>query len=122
MSESSSDSQQTQPPAEDARPALAYESNSKHSEPWQPGRKGSICDMEVRLHALTLLQESELEGDKRFAVFNGRPYCAQEQRTGIWHGYPVGWVEVPPRLHRIWKLQGKVTKRQLKLHWEAHQW
>jgi hypothetical protein len=33
----------------------------------------------------------------------------------------VGWSEVPPRLCRVWRHQNKVSKRQLKLNWEAHQ-
>jgi hypothetical protein len=100
---------------------LVYESNPKHRDPWQPGRKGSICDLDVRPHAQTLLAQSELDGEKRFAVFNGRAYCAQEHRPGTWHGYPVGWLEVPPRLRRIWKQQGRISKRQLDLNWEKHQ-
>ena len=100
---------------------LVYESNPKHRDPWQPGRKGSICDADVRPHAEALLAESELDGERRFAVFNGKAYCAQEHRPGTWHGYPVGWSEVPPRLCRVWRQQNKVSKRQLKLNWEAHQ-
>ena len=70
---------------------LRYESNPKHSDPWQPGQKGSICDQEVRHHVVELLQTSQLDGDKRYALFDGRPYCAQEHLPGVWHGYPVGW-------------------------------
>jgi len=100
---------------------LKYESNPKHTEPWQPGRKGSICDTAVRPHASLLLRSSELEGDKRFAVFDGKAYCAQEHSPGCWHGYPVGWVEVPPRVRTVWRRQGKITKRSLKQNWETHQ-
>lgn len=121
MSEQSSEPQELRLPADELRQTLVYESNPKHSEPWQPGRKGSICDQDVRQHAATLLRDSELVGDKRFAVFNGRAYCAQQHRPGIWHGYPVGWIEVPPRLQRHWKQSGSLTKRQLKQYWEAHQ-
>lgn len=114
-------SEQQDQPSESEEHTLVYESNPKHSEPWQHGRKGSICDMEVRPYAQSLLLESELDGEKRYAVFEGRPYCAQEHRLGVWHGYPVGWMEVPPRLQRLWKQAGKVTKRQLKQNWESHQ-
>jgi len=99
---------------------MRYESNPKHSDPWQPGRKGSICDREVKPHVIELLCQSEIEGDKRYAVFQGRAYCAQQHSPGVWHGYPVGWIEVPYRLQKKWKDDGKVTRRQLKQYREAH--
>ncbi|MDZ4851483.1 MAG: hypothetical protein SGI77_19510 [Pirellulaceae bacterium] len=99
---------------------MRYESNPKHSDPWQPGRKGSICDQEVRPHVTELLIASEVDGDKRYAVFDGRAYCAQQHQPGVWHGYPVGWIEVPYRLQKLWKSEGKVNKRQIKQHKEAH--
>ena len=100
---------------------LVYESNPKHTDPWQSGRKGSICEADVRPHAQALLLQSEVDGDKRYAVFDGKAYCAQQHRPATWHGYPVGWVEVPYRLQKLWKEAGKVTKRQIKQHKEAHQ-
>lgn len=101
--------------------ALRYESNPKHSEPWQAGRKGSICDQEVRPRAAELLNSSEIDGDKRYSVFNGKAYCAQQHLPGVWHGYPVGWMEVPYRLQKQWKASDKVTKRQLKKYRESHE-
>lgn len=77
---------------------LVYESNPKHSEPWQPGRKGALCDDEVRPHVQQLLEASEQVKGKRYAVHDGKPYCAQEHRSGRWHGYPIGWREVPAKL------------------------
>ena len=121
MSEQLPDPQDTLQAADMQQNALVYESNPKHRDPWQPGRKGSICDMQVRPHVLTLLRESEVDGNKRYAVFNGRAYCAQEHSPGTWHGYPVGWREVPARLRQHWMQQGKVSKRLLKLNWEEHQ-
>lgn len=100
--------------------ALRYESNPKHSEPWQPGRKGSICDQVVRPHVLELLKSSELDGQKRYAVLMGRAYCAQEHQSGVWHGYPIGWIEVPCRIKSKWKDAGSVTKRDLKRYKESH--
>lgn len=91
-------------------PQLIYQSNPKHSEPWQRGRKGSICDQAVRPHAPTLLNDSEPDGDKRFAIFEGRAFCAQEHQAGKWHGYPVGWKEVPSRIRRVWRESGKLQK------------
>lgn len=100
---------------------MRYESNPKHSDPWQPGRKGSICDEEVKPHADELLEGSVADGNKRYAVFKGRAYCAQEHEPGVWHGYPVGWIEVPYRLQKRWRIEGKVTKRQLKKYRESHE-
>lgn len=100
--------------------ALRYESNPKHKEPWQPGRKGSLCEAEVHSLAHRLLKQSILwDNGKRYAVYNGMAYCAQEN-AGQWHGYPVGWREVPPRLALQMRRQGLVSKRQLDRYWRAH--
>lgn len=88
------------PPArdQDAAPQeLVYESNPKHSEPWQSGKKGSLCEPGIRELADQLLLQSVLHNEKRFAVHDGRAYCAQQHSPNHWHGYPVGWVEVPPK-------------------------
>src|ERR1700736_2407885 len=77
---------------------LKYESNPKHRDPWQPGKKGSLCEPEVRSFAEQLLKESVLYGDKRYAVYKGKAYCAQQHGPNLWHGYPVGWQEVPSKL------------------------
>ena len=97
---------------------MEYESNQKHSEPWQRGRRGSLCPKEVRGIAAQLLAGSELVDAKRYAVFAGRAYCAQESRLGVWHGYPVGWKEVPPRLRLWWRRQGRVRNRDIKQNWD----
>ena len=39
---------------------MEYESNPKHSDPWQRGRRGSLCPKEVRPIAEKLLEGSEL--------------------------------------------------------------
>ena len=93
---------------------MEYESNPKHSEPWQRGRRGSLCPEEVRGIAAEMLAGSELVEAKRYAVFGGKEYCAQEHRPGVWHGYPVGWKEVPPELRSRWRRQGRVGNRDIK--------
>lgn len=97
---------------------LRYATNRKHSDPWQRGRRGSLCPKEVRPFACHLLNVSETDGAKRYAVHEGKAYCAQEDRRGTWHGYPVGWVDVPERLRRKWTADGKVTRRQIRLNWD----
>ena len=97
---------------------LRYVTNRKHSEPWQPGRRGSLCPKEVRPFACDLLNASETDGAKRYAVHEGKAYCAQEDGRGAWHGYPVGWVDVPERLRRKWTADGKVSRRQIHQNWD----
>jgi hypothetical protein len=103
-----------------AQDELVYESNPKHSDPWQIGKKGSICDQAVRPLAADLLRTSIIWKGKRYAVHEGRAYCAQEHSPNRWHGYPVGWVEVPPKLARQWMRDGNLTNHDRKKYWEAH--
>ena len=97
---------------------MDYESNPKHSKPWQRGRRGSLCPSEVRDMATDLLDGSELVEFKRYPVYDGKAYCAQEHRPGLWHEYPVGWKEVPPRLRVRWRKQRRVRNRDIKKNWE----
>lgn len=97
-----------------------FRGSDKHTKPWQQGRKGSLCPEDIdRRHAQALLDASEMVGKQRYAVFAGRAYCAQSDDHGThWHGYPVGWKEVPPRVwHRFLK-DGKVSRRDLGRYWE----
>jgi hypothetical protein len=94
---------------------MQYEGNPKHKEPWQRGRRGSLCPKDIDLkRAQTLLDQSEAFGRKRFAAFEGSAYCAMEHREGRWHGYPVGWSEVPPAVRSLMIEKGKVTRREIK--------
>lgn len=111
---------ETPTPGSTDPPELVYESNPKHVDPWQTGRKGSICEHEVRPQAQRLLISSELVGAKRYAAFSGKAYCAQEHSPGHWHGYPIGWVEVPPPLVLRWIQERRITRRDRKRHWEGH--
>ncbi len=99
---------------------LVYESNPKHSEPWQIGKKGSPCKAEIRPLAADLLRESVIWKEKRYAVREGRAYCAQEHSENRWHGYPVGWKEVPPKLARQWIRDGNLRNHDRKKYWEGH--
>jgi hypothetical protein len=100
---------------------FSYESNPKHSEPWQPGQKGSLCPKEVRPLAPELLRASEQVGKQRFAVHEGKAYCAREHRENVWHGYPVGWKEVPAELRNRWRRTGVVRKKDVERYWEGHE-
>jgi hypothetical protein len=105
---------------DEARKKLIYESNPKHSEPWQIGKKGSLCEADVRPAAAALLSESVFWEGKRYAVRMGKAYCAQEHSPNRWHGYPVGWQAVPPKLAWQWIRNGVLRKHDFKKYWEAH--
>lgn len=98
---------------------MRYESNNKHSEPWQPGRKGTLCPRSIdKKQAAELLAKSEAVGKKRYAVLDGHAYCAQQHILGVWHGYPVGWVKVPEILRRKWQHERLVSRSDIRRHWD----
>ena len=98
---------------------MRYEGNPKHKQPWQRGRSGSPCPETVGLEtARRLLSDSEESDGKRYAVHEGRAYCAQEHGADAWHGYPVGWREVPESLRRMWLAQGRLRKQDVRKHWD----
>lgn len=105
---------------------MQYEPNPKHKKPWQRGRKGSICPNDVdESDAETMLEESVLDGEKRYAFQDGKAFCAQKHRDppngeARWHGYPVGWKEVPEQIRREWCSANKVRRRQIKKFWDHH--
>lgn len=98
-----------------------YEGNPKHKAPWQPGRKGSLCPKDVELaRARELLQSSLPEGKQRYAVDQGRAFCAQQHdpAKNRWHGYPIPWREVPASVRRRLRESGAVNPRDIKRYWE----
>ena len=98
---------------------MRYESNPKHKQPWQRGCSGSLCPETVDLKtARRLLSDSEPVDGKRYAVHEGRAYCAQKHGADTWHGYPVGWREVPESLRRTWLGQGRLRRRDVRKHWD----
>jgi hypothetical protein len=96
-----------------------YDSNRKHKEPWQPGRKGSLCpnDMTPQV-AQKLLEASDVHEERRFAVHDGRAYRGHEHEPGLWHGFPVGWKEVPPQLRIKWVNEHRVSRADVKRYWD----
>ena len=98
---------------------MRYERNYKHKQPWQRGRRGSLCPADMDLAtAGKLLQDSETVDGKRYAVHEGRAYCAQEHGADVWHGYPVGWAEVPESLRRPSIGQGRLRRQDVRKHWK----
>lgn len=101
-----------------------YEGNPKHKAPWQPGRKGSLCPPDISIErARELLQSSVEEGKTRFAADKGRAFCARIHNAAKnrWHGYPVGWKEVPPSVRSQLLKAGAVQPQEVRRYWEGAQ-
>lgn len=96
---------------------MVYEGNPKHKNPWQPGRKGSLCPSAMSIQPQKLLEQSILLDGKRYATCDGQCFCAQEHEPDRWHGYPVGWHEAPEQLRRAWKDEGKIRKNDINKFW-----
>ncbi|MBY8851601.1 hypothetical protein [Saccharothrix longispora] len=89
-----------------------YEPNPKHKPVPIPGRHGSICPPQA--NGARLLEASSLVGKKRYATDGEHAYCAQQHRPEAWHGYPVGWDEVPPKLVAEWIAEDKVDRKTVR--------
>jgi len=89
-----------------------YEPNPKHKPVPTPGRRGSICPPDVKTQEL--LDGSQLVNGKRYATDGERAYCGQchDRERDLWHGYPVGWEEVPPPVRIGWERSGLVSRRR----------
>lgn len=97
---------------------LAYVPNPKHKEPWQQGRKGAMCPPWSHAIAQKLLDNSEPDGKARYATRDGYAFKAYPDGQGGWHGFPVGWNEVPVRIRNNW-LKDKVIQRgDVRKHWD----
>ena len=89
--------------------ALTYTPNPKHKEPWQPGRKGSMCPKDITItRAKVMLSASFLHKQQRFAVDQGRVFIGKADNRGGWHGYPAGWREVPETVRQHFLKGGAV--------------
>lgn len=99
---------------------MQYEGNRKHKDPMQPGRRGTLCPPEIdHKIARNLLKNSRSDGEQRYAVHEGRAYCASEHETGKWHGWLVGWVEVPESIRNAWKKDGRVKRSEIRKFWRV---
>ena len=97
---------------------LKYSSNPKHKEPWQRGRKGTLCPAWSHALAQELLDKSEVHPDgnkkSRYATRQGLAFEAHPDGVGGWHGYPVGWHEVPPSIYSQWLKGGMVERADIR--------
>lgn len=94
---------------------MIYEPNAKHKPEPQPGRHGSICPRFEDGVAFDLLSAGLQVGKKRFASDGDRAFCAQCHDHGrdAWHGYPVTWAEVPPKVRHQLIKSGVVARRHV---------
>lgn len=100
--------------------ALVYEANPKHKHPWQHGARGSLCPDDLTPDdALGLLRDSVEVDHKRYATDGQRAFCAQMHAPDTWHGYPVGWKEVPESIRRQWVADGAVKRRSIRSNWDG---
>ncbi len=101
---------------------LRYESSRKHKEPWQSGRRGSLCPKDICLdRAKQMLKDSIAHGRQRYAVDSGRPFAGQDNGSGVWHGYPVGWSEVPETVRNDFQKTGLVKRHDINRNWKRAQ-
>ena len=93
---------------------MKYEPNPKHKSMPAPGRRGSICPPDV--DAMQLLEGSVLRHDKRYATDGDQAFCAQchDREKDLWHGYPIDWGDVPPKILKDWFDDGAVAQRTVK--------
>jgi len=70
-------------------PALTYEPNPNHKEPWQRGARGSLCPRDADGPALLAASEVDPKHQgKRYATDGIRAYCEHEHSADHWHGFP----------------------------------
>jgi len=106
--------------SDDAAAGLVYEGSPKHKEPSQPGARGSLCPREITpAEALRLLHTSLRHGEKRFAIASGgRPFAAKQHQPGRWHGWPIGWMEVPDAIRPQLQKAFGISNREKSRHWQ----
>ena len=80
--------------------------------------RGSLCPRHADGPALLAASQPDpANPGKRYATDGERAYCAQEHGPDVWHGFPVDWRTVPPKLRTTWLQSGLVTKRSVKENW-----
>lgn len=98
---------------------FAYQGNPKHKEPWQRGRRGSLCPKHA--NSADLLAGSVLDprrSDRRYATdgehaYEGKPSNVVDMNgDDVWHGFPIPWSRVPPSVQRAWINAGLIRRYQ----------
>ncbi|MCB2263274.1 MAG: hypothetical protein LGR52_10115 [Candidatus Thiosymbion ectosymbiont of Robbea hypermnestra] len=94
-----------------------YEPNPKHKEPWHHGKSGTLCPRWTWDIAQEILEESDLIGSARYGIRDGMAFKGREHAPGKWHGYPIAWNEVPPKLVNQWIRTERITRREVRSLW-----
>jgi hypothetical protein len=79
-----------------------------------------MCNKETIAQAQVLLSDSASDGKQRFATDGERAYKGAEHALNLWHGWPVGWKEVPDALRHQWLREGLVKRASLARYWHDH--
>jgi hypothetical protein len=92
-----------------------YVGNPKHKRGRNRGRRGSYCPGGIdSSEAQKLLAGGVVENDRRlFATDGEAAFCAHchDREKNEWHGHPVDWYEVPPRIRRQWIEEGTIKAK-----------
>ena len=106
---------------------LRYVPKEKHKDPFQRGRKGTLCPPASELpvdKAQALLDGSDpdprLKQVERWATDGRLAYCGRpydRKRRLAWYGFPVGWIRVPERLRRKWIKAGAADRATMYCFW-----
>lgn len=112
----------------------AYRGSSKHKNRPVNEQKGTLCPewthstpsggfaTDVLKHNWALTEAAKLFAaavldpatGRRYATARGVAFEAKSTNDGTWHGYPIPWENVPPKLTQQWVATGTVTRRELK--------
>jgi len=82
--------------------------------------QGSLCLETDIARAQTLLDTSLPDKKHRYATDGERAFAGMEHAPNEWHGWPIGWKEVPEPLRRQWEHAGTVKRRHFARHWHQH--
>lgn len=95
-----------------------YEPNPKHKDPWQPGRKGSLCPRGTDGPGLFAAALRDPENEHLRWATDGKNFFAARSSRHLdasgalsWHGYPVAHLDIPVEVMRAWVASGAVSRR-----------
>jgi len=64
--------------------------------------------------AQEILEASDRCGQSRFGIRDGMAFKGHEHAPGRWHGHPIAWNEVHPKLVNQWIRAERVTRREVR--------
>lgn len=98
---------------------LVYQGNPKHKDPWQRGRRGSLCPRHADSNVLLATSVADpRKPSRRYATdgrdaYEGKPSnVVDSDGNDVWHGFPIPWSRVPPSVQRTWINAGLIRRYQ----------